>query len=157
MKARFSIVLLFMSGYWNVLMGQERERINWLTFEQLSDSLEVNPKPVLINFHTDWCAYCRKMHREVFTDPQIVKSINENYFAVHFDAESRDSIRFDGQLFVNKEASGRKKGIHELARLLGGRVGEFTVPVTIFLEQDFTVRSRHFEYLSIKKLKALID
>ena len=93
------------------------------------------------------------MHKEVFTDREIVKLINENYYAVHFDAESADTINFDGQIFINRERSGRRKGFHEIARILGGRDGRFTVPVTIILEDDFSVRSRHFEYLSIKKLK----
>ncbi len=138
-------------------LAQEREKINWISFEQLSDSLDSNPKSVLINFHTEWCAYCRKMHREVFTDPEIVRIVNENYYAVHFDAESRDTVIFDGQVFLNKEYSGRKKGLHELARLFGDRKGKVTVPITIFLDEEFKVRSRHFEYLSRKKLKELLQ
>lgn len=158
------IILLFILGAWHTAhsqeterQGQQKDRIHWLSFEQLSDSLDVRPKPVLISFHTDWCVYCRKMHREVFTAPEIVQLVNANYYAVQFDAESRDTVLFDGQLFVNKEFSRRRDGFHEIARLLGEREGRITVPVTIILEENFTIRSRHFEYLSIKNLKTILE
>jgi|SRR5690554_9792 len=156
-KKAIHIILLLSIGFWSEAMPQERERIHWIDFEQLSDSLDVNPRPVLISFHTEWCAYCRKMHREVFTNPEIVKMVNEKYYAVHFDAESRDTILFDGQIFVNKEYAGNKKGFHEIARLLGDRNGRFNVPVTLILDENFAVRHRRFEYLSSKKLKAILD
>lgn len=133
-----------------------KQEIEWLTFEQLSDSLEVRPKKVIINFHTDWCTYCRKMYREVFTNPKIVKTINESYYAVSFDAESRDSVYFDGQWFTNTEATNRRRGFHELARLLGSRNGKISVPTTLFLNPDFSIRHRSFEYLSSRKLLELL-
>lgn len=133
-----------------------KQEIDWLTFEQLSDSLERNPKKVIIHFHTDWCTYCRKMHREVFTNPEIIKIINEEYYAVSFDAETRDSVYFDGQWFINKEATKRRRGFHELARLLGNRNGLVSVPTTLFLNPDFTISHRSFQYLSSRKLMALL-
>ncbi|HZH55324.1 MAG TPA: thioredoxin family protein [Sphingobacteriaceae bacterium] len=131
--------------------------IDWLTFEQLTDSLDKNPKMVMINFHTDWCTYCRKMHREVFTNPEVIQTINESYYAVSFDAETRDSVYFDGQWFINKEATNRRRGFHELAQLLGNRNGRITVPTTLFLNPDFTIRHRSFEYLSSRKLLDLLN
>ena len=132
--------------------AQEQPSIQWLTFEQLSDSLTVNPKKVLISFHTDWCTYCRKMHREVFTKPAVVEIVNADYYAVQFDAESTDTVHFDGQAFVNNQATQRRKGFHDIALLLGSRNGTFTVPVTMVLDQNFTVLSRHFEYLDSRQL-----
>lgn len=156
-KKAVHIILLLSIGFWDEVMPQEREKIRWITFEQLSDSLDIAPKPVLISFHTEWCAYCKKMHREVFTNPEIAKIVNDKYYAVQFDAESRDTILFDGQVFVNKEYSGSKNGFHEIARLLGDRNGKFTVPVTLIMDENFAVRHRRFEYLGSKKLKALLD
>lgn len=155
MKTFIAILFIFLDP--GASRIQENEQINWLTFEQLSDSLSNNPRKVLINFHTDWCSYCRKMHREVFTDPDIVRLINREYYAVSFDAESTDSVRFDGQVFVNREYTGRRRGFHELARLLANRNGQITVPTTIILDQDFHVLHRSFEYLSPKKLTAILE
>ncbi len=137
--------------------AQSREQVNWLTFEQLSDSLDARPKKVLISFHTEWCAYCRKMHQEVYTNPQVAKTINDGYYAVQFDAETTDTVRFDGQVFANSRATSRRKAFHDLALILGSRGHRFTVPVTLVFDEKFNVISRHFEYLDSKKLLAILE
>lgn len=133
------------------------QTVPWLTFEQLSDSLDVRPRKVLLFFHTDWCAYCRKMEREVFTNPMIVEKIIASYYAVRFDAEHPDPVWFDGQEFKNLETTRRRKGFHQLARILAGRSGQMTVPVTILLDEEFKVIERHFEYLGPRKLSQILE
>lgn len=153
---RFSIIIVaFLLGM-HLSHAQEDEQINWLTFEQLSDSLDRNPKKVLISFHTDWCVYCRKMHREIFTNRDVVRQVNARYYAVKFDAESTDPIHFDGQTFINRQATKRRKGFHDLALLLGASNGRFTPPVTLILSADFRILHRRFEYLDSKTLLSLL-
>jgi len=153
---RFSIITFaFLLGM-QFSHAQGDEQINWLTFEQLSDSLSRNPKKVLISFHTDWCVYCRKMHREIFTNRDVVHRVNGWYYAVKFDAESTDPVHFDGQTFINRQATKRRKGFHDLALLLGARDGRFTPPVTLILDADFRILHRRFEYLDSKTLRGLL-
>ena len=154
MKIIFTILILSLSIA--PLHAQEKESVNWLTFEQLSDSLKVNPKKVLISFHADWCAYCRKMHREVFTRPAIIEQLNSDYYAVSFDAETRDSVYFDGQVFVNKQATDARRGSHELAWLFASRNGQIVLPATIVLDENFSVVHRSFEYLGPRNLVKIL-
>lgn len=137
--------------------AQPREQVNWLTFEQLSDSLDAQPKKVLISFHTDWCTYCRKMDQEVYTNPKVAKALNDRYYAVKFDAETTDTVRFDGQVFANSRATSRRRAFHDLALILGSRGHRFTVPVTLVFDEKFNVISRHFDYLDSKKLLAILE
>lgn len=132
--------------------AQERDTVQWLSFEQLSDSLQTSPKKVLLFFHTDWCAYCRKMQNEIFTDKQIVEHINANYYAVRFDAESTDSVLFDNQLLINDSRKKRTGAYHDIAKLLASRNNTMAFPVTLILEKDFSVKQRYFEYLDRKKI-----
>lgn len=137
--------------------AQEKEGINWLTFEQLSDSLSLQPKKTLLFFHTDWCVYCRKMEQEVFRKPEVISAINTHYYAVHLDAETQDTIAFDGHQFVNQATQKRRGQFHDLALLLAQRNGQFSAPTLILLDEEFFVRSRHFEYLDSKKLLRLLN
>lgn len=136
---------------------QKTEVVNWITFEQLSDSLAIHPKKVLLFFHTDWCAYCRKMQREVFTDPQIVSHLNKHYYVVSFDAESTDTVSFDGALYTNSAPQKKTGSYHKLTELLAARQGKFSFPTTVILNEHFQVQTRSFEYLDRKKLSRVIQ
>lgn len=128
------------------------EAIHWLSFEQLSDSLAVKPKPVLLFFHTDWCAYCRKMQNEVFTDNAVIKAIQKDYYAVQFDAESSDTIYFDQQPLTNPHPRKQTGKYHSITQLLAAREGKYAFPCTILLDTDFRIKQRYFQYLSPEKL-----
>lgn len=126
--------------------------VHWLSFEQLSDSLQTNPKPVFLFFHTDWCSYCKKMLNETFHDPQVVKKLNQAYYAVEFDAERVDTVFFDGVAFTNSSTQKSTGQFHELARILIGREQDPVFPATLLLQPDFQVRKQIFNYLSIRQL-----
>ncbi len=131
-------------------------RVNWLTFEQLEDSLAVQPKPVLLFFHTEWCSYCKKMMRETFTNESVVNSINQNYYAVEFDAESVQEVAFDGVVFRNESRQKRTGQYHDLVKLLLGKNKRPTFPFTILLNADFSVKSTNFNYLSVKQILKIL-
>lgn len=143
--------ILLMTGS---LQAQERNEpaVNWLSFEQLSDSLTVRPKPVLIFFHTDWCSYCKKMLGETFKDPQVIEKLNSGYYAVEFDAESVDTVRFDGEVYASELKSKRTGKYHPLASILMGSKNRAVFPTTIILDTDFSMKFKKFNYLSIKQL-----
>lgn len=136
--------------------AQEAKSVHWLTFEQLEDSLAVKPKKVLIDFYTDWCTYCRKMDRVVFTKSKVIDLLNEHYYVVRFDAETELEVTFGGRTFVNDQMGFSRNPVHQIARLLALREGQFAPPTLVVLDEDFRVTARYFEYMDSKKLlKAL--
>jgi len=131
--------------------------INWMSFEELNDSLQFRPKPVLVYFHTDWCQYCKKMDRTAFRDLDVVTVLHSNYYAVKMDAEATEEIKFGGDTFRNKEVGLKRNPTHEIALALGSRDNRsFSLPVLILLDENFKVRQRVFEYVSPNKMKALL-
>ncbi len=136
--------------------AQEAESVHWLSFEQLEDSLAVQPKKVFIDFYTDWCVYCRKMDRVVFTKAEVIELLNEEYYAVRFNAESDAVVSFSGRQLINDQIGQSRTPLHQVAQLLALRDGQFTAPSLVILDETFSIRSRHFEYLDSKRLlKAL--
>lgn len=136
--------------------AQESKSVNWLTFEQLEDSLATKPKKVFIDFYTDWCTYCKKMDKVVFTKPAVMDLLNEQYYAVRFDAETNEKVNFGGQVFQNEQIGKSRRPIHQMAQLLALRNNQFAPPVLVVLDKDFRVTARYFQYLDSKKLiKAL--
>ncbi|MEM9834636.1 MAG: thioredoxin fold domain-containing protein [Bacteroidota bacterium] len=145
----FIATLLFLGTHSS---AQEAGSVRWLTFEQLEDSLTAHPKKVFIDFYTDWCTYCRKMDKVVFTKPEVIDLLNEDYYAVRFDAETKAAITFGGQTLINDQVDTSRNPIHQIAQLLALREGKFAPPTLVILDEDFNVTSRYFEYLSSERL-----
>lgn len=138
------------------LSAQESEVVRWLSFEQLEDSLAVQPKKVFIDFYTDWCAYCRKMDQVIFTKEEVIKQLNKAYYAVRFDAETDSVVTFGGSQFINDQLGKSRNPLHQIAILLALRDGQFSAPAMVLLDEDFKVTARYFEYMDSKRLlKAL--
>ena len=132
--------------------AQEVKSVNWLTFEQLEDSLAIRPKKVVIDFYTDWCTYCRKMDKVVFTKPEVIDLINEEYYAVRFDAETDAQVVFSGQTLVNDQIGKSRRPLHQMAQLLALRNGQFVAPTLVVLDEEFKVTARYFQYMNSKRL-----
>ncbi|MEO0733519.1 MAG: thioredoxin fold domain-containing protein [Bacteroidota bacterium] len=149
---RTSLLLFILLAVGMPLRAQET--VHWLTFAELEDSLAVRPKPVFIDFYTDWCTYCKKMDKVVFPHAEITELLNSKYYAVRFDAESTASVVFGGQTFINEEVGAKRRPLHQIARLLATREGQFVAPTLVFLDAEFRVTGRYFTYLGPKRFLA---
>lgn len=158
MLSRKFLAVLGMFFLASISLQAQNKAINWLSFEQLEDSLVVKPKKVFIDFYADWCAYCKKMDEAAYKDPRVISILNTDYYAVKMNAEAANDISFDGHLFSNKEFGKKRNPVHEIALLLAAREGiPFSLPAIVILDDSFTVTKRYFEYLSPKKMQIVLD
>ena len=145
--------LLALTLFWSFPVdAQETPSVRWLSFETLEDSLAAKPKKVFIDFYTDWCTYCRKMDKVVFSKPRVIDLLNDQYYAVRFNAETDSPVTFGGQRLVNDQVGKSRSPIHQIAQLLALREGRFVAPTLVLLDEEFKVTSRYFEYMDSKKL-----
>ncbi len=75
--------------------------INWMTLEEAQSANSKNPKKLIVDMYTPWCGPCKMMDRGTFKDPSIVQHVNQNYYAVKFNAESGSPVTWDGQQYAN--------------------------------------------------------
>jgi len=45
-------------------------------------------KLVFVDVYTDWCGYCKKLDKEVYTNPDLIDYFEANFINVKFDAET---------------------------------------------------------------------
>ena len=64
------------------------QAITWTTDlkKALADAKAQN-KYVFVDVYTDWCGWCKKLDRDVFTDADMVSYLGEKYICVKMDAE----------------------------------------------------------------------
>jgi len=133
-------------------VNAQQTKVQWLSFEEAVSQNQQKPRKILVDVYTDWCGWCKKMKKQTFNHPQIAQYINENFYAVRFDAESSKKVRFKGKTFTRKNKSGRKP--HELAAaLLQGRM---SYPSVAYLDEKNNLITAVPGYYSPKDIEPIL-
>lgn len=147
---KFSAGLLFFIGVFTFLSfnSKPKEKVNWISFEDLEKAYAKQPKPIIVDLYTNWCGWCKEMDRTTYSNTKVAAYINDNYYAVKYNAESTDSVRF------NKKKYGFNKGLktNELALYLS--FGERSYPNTIFLSSINAKPAPLSGYMKPKEMEA---
>jgi thioredoxin-related protein len=107
--------------------------VHWITFDEAYKQCKLNPRPILIDVYTTWCGPCKMMSAQTFNHPAIAKYINDNFYAVKFDAESKDSVKFDNYIFVSSDPSNPKAPHQFAASILDNQLA---YPSIVFLNNQ---------------------
>ena len=128
--------------------GPKKDKINWISIKELNELYSKNPKPIIWDVYTDWCGWCKEMDRTTYSNDKLAKYINEHYYAVKFNAESRDSISFNNK----KYGYNPSHKSNELAEYL--LFGQMQFPTTVFLPTIDARPAPLAGYLSAKDMEA---
>ena len=108
-------------------------KIKWLTWEEAVELNEQTPKKIFVDVYTDWCGWCKRMDKTTFQDPEVIKYMNEHFYAVKMDAEMKDKIMFRNQEFKYVKAG--RRGVHTLAYSL--LEGKMSYPSFVTLNESY--------------------
>ena len=107
------------------------EGIRWMTFTEAYKVNKKKPRKIFVDVYTDWCGWCKKMDATTFSNPEIIRYMNEQFYCVKLNAEMKDTLVIDGVTFTNPNPSGRST--HQLAvELLRGKM---SYPSYVFLNE----------------------
>lgn len=122
-------------------------QINWLTMNEALEAQKKEPKKILIHFYVQWCSMCKKMDGHTYSNPEISKYINENYYPVKFDVEGGDRVEYQGKVYENPTYDPKREikyggngSINNFAKLMNVRgyptmviLDEKSLPITSFV------------------------
>ncbi|MES2566935.1 MAG: DUF255 domain-containing protein [Bacteroidota bacterium] len=111
----------------------ETSLVNWISFEEAYKLCKKNPRPVMVDVYTTWCGPCKMMRTQTFGNAQIAAYINANFYSVKFDAETKDSVKFDKYIFVSTDATNPKAPHQFAASILDNQLA---YPSIVFLNNQ---------------------
>lgn len=133
--------------------------VNWIHFEELEAKMEKEPRKVLVDVYTKWCGPCKMMMKSTFQDEKVVNYINENYYAVKFNAEGPNPITFKGKQYSNPDydpnRSGRN-GTHELTYVIAPVNGRVAYPTIVYLDENFKIISPVQGFMKPKQIEPIL-
>lgn len=143
---------LSMIGIMQVSLSIAQEKINWISIEEAQVLSKNNPRKFMVDVYTDWCGWCKKMEKGTFKEPHIVKYINDNYYAIKFNAETKEQVEFNGKSY--KFVKSGNTGYNELA--LAFSKGKLSYPTIVFLDENYKVIQPIQGYLTAQKFEKII-
>lgn len=140
MKRKISLILIGIAvtaiSSWSFINPPDEKAgpIHWYTFGEAVELQKKNPKMIMVDVYTTWCGPCKMMSAHTFGNEIIAKYLNENFYPVKFDAETWDSVKFNGFTFKNNNPPGTQRPVHEFAvSILDGKL---SYPSVVFVDPD---------------------
>lgn len=133
-------------------------QVKWVTMNEALELQKKEPKKIMVKFYTDWCSMCKRMDKHTFSNPEIIKYLNENYYAVKFNSEGNEPVTFQGKNFTNPDFDPKRKPTygggpqHQFVKYFGVR----GYPTTVFLGESQELLTGLIGYFQPKDMEAYL-
>lgn len=127
----------------NCLAAQESIPIN-----EVENKLKENPKHIIIELYTDWCGICAIQDKKIQKDKALISKLNDEFYFVRFDAESKESFTINAYEFKNQDK------IHDFAKAIASDSNAF--PAWIILNPKLEIIFQYNGLIETEDLKAIL-
>jgi thioredoxin-related protein len=76
---------------------QEKSNSQFANYTTALAKAKAENKMLLVDVFTDWCVWCKRMDKDVYTDPAVQAEMNKYFTSVKLDAEAKDEHNFRGK------------------------------------------------------------
>ncbi len=94
MNKFYSMLFICLAGFmFQHALAAPPEQYDFVSFDQALKQADDDNKPMFLYFGRYGCNTCRKMHKEVFSDPTLRQNMSERFVLAYVDTESGKRIR----------------------------------------------------------------
>jgi thioredoxin-related protein len=150
MKSR----LLFFADNKHLEKSSSGGKVKWMKFEEALIASQKEPRKIFVDIFADWCGWCKVLDRDTFSDSLVAKILNEQYYPVKLDAESKETHSLGDRKVTSAELAttlatskpGERIGLptmvllnetnNLLTRIQGAQKPDFMAPALLFFSEN---------------------
>ena len=103
-----SILLLFSFVLLSSFKSPQEAELKWYQWNEGYPIAVKEGKIILVDAYTDWCGWCKKMDRDTYANPEVIKKLNKHFIVIKFNPEQREkTYDIDGQTFSARDFYGQ--------------------------------------------------
>jgi thioredoxin-related protein len=128
----------------------EKEKINWLSIEEVNIKMKSDPRPVIMDIYTNWCYWCKVMDKKTYGNRQVISYINQHFYAVKLNAESKEPVVWDNRSYNYNEAN----KVNDFA--LFATQGQLAFPNTVIFPQKHSTPAAIPGFMEPKEIEVIL-
>jgi thioredoxin-related protein len=92
-----SLAIILMAVLMMVVVSRTEETkhgtgLTWIRYDDGLKQAAKAKKPIIVDFYTDWCGFCKKMDKMTYADSTVSKYLKEHFVMVKVNGESKDPL-----------------------------------------------------------------
>jgi len=137
-----------------VLMASRKpagtNEVKWMSLKEAEENSKKKSKPILIDLYTDWCGWCKVMDKQTYANKNVAAYINEKFYPVKLNAESKQAIVFNGKTYQFNS----NYRTHDFAIYL--TQGQLSYPTTVIIPANGTMPQAIPGFLKPKDIEPIV-
>lgn len=147
MKKIIIIPLLF------IAFGLHAQKINWISVDEAVALQQTEPRKIMMDFYTKWCGPCKLLDRNTFNNKDVANYVNENFYAVKFNAEGDEVVNFGGRKFSNPNYDPAKASRRNSKHQFAGYMQISGYPTITFIDENQNLLTKVVGYQTPQQLE----
>ncbi len=98
------------------------QQIKWRDWNSGLKEATVSKRPILVDVYTDWCGWCKRMDRDVYSRRDVRDYLSRRFVTIRLNAEADQPAGYEGRVYTS--------------RTLASRFRVTGYPTTIFLHAE---------------------
>src|SRR2546427_4116366 len=78
------------------------ETMSWEAWDAGLQQAKQLQRPILVDVYTQWCGWCKRMHRDVYSRGDVRDYLNQKFVMVKLDAEATEGARYEGRAYTSR-------------------------------------------------------
>ena len=103
-----AVVLLAVLMMVVVSRTEEIKQSDGLTWIKYDDGLKLaakSNKPIIVDFYTDWCGFCKRMDKLTYTDSTVATYLKKHFILVKINGDSKDLLNLTSGSLTGRQVT----------------------------------------------------